>query len=127
MNNGRQILCARQPQLSSEDFGLLFARRMVVIKCKSDLAPRDHALALPNQTHQALLSRLIEQLRIMRMDPDGCINGLMLLSQLNRTFEHAAMRIARANVEHGSDAGIMRSGDHLFAIGVEFKAVNVAM
>ncbi len=63
----------------------------------------------------------------MRMDPDGCINGWMLLSQLNRTFEHAAMRIARANVEHGSDAGIMRSGNHLFAIGVEFKAVNVAM
>src|SRR5258708_3113091 len=94
---------------------------------KANLAPGDHASAMPRQIHQTLLCRIVVQLRIMGMNTDDRKDLGMLFSQLNRALEHATMRIARAHIEHGCDAGITRSCDYLCAIGIVFRTIYVAM
>ena len=74
-----------------------------------------------------LLGRIIKLLSVMRMDTNSRVNPFVRLSQVNCTFERAAVRIARANVEHRRHARISRARNHLFAIGIVFLAVDVAM
>src|SRR5258706_7703138 len=127
MNYHRQVLCTRETQLTLENFALSLAWRMVVMIIKPNLAPGNHAGTLFRKVHQALRCRIIEQLRIMWMDTDGGINLWILFGQLNRPFEHTAVRIAGPDVEHGSDPGISCVRYYFFAVGIVLSSVDVAM
>ena len=63
----------------------------------------------------------------MRMDTYRRVNPLVRLSQFNRTFERAAVRIACADIEHRRHARVSCARNYLFAIGIVFLAVDVTM
>src|SRR5712692_552676 len=100
---------------------------MIVMIIKTDLTPRNHSLALPGQINQALLCSLVKQLRIVRMYADGCIDVCVFFCQLDRALKRAAVRIAGADVEHCPDARGARTTNYLFAVGVIFCPVDMAM
>src|SRR5213593_3927268 len=127
MNHDRQLARSRQPQLSSKYFALYLARRMIVMIIKPDFSPGDYAFALFNQIEKQFFSRVIEEFCVVRMNADSNVDFVVILSQLNRPFKGSAVRVAGADVEHGRNPGSARSGNHMFAINVVFRTVDVAM
>ena len=94
---------------------------------ETNFSPGNHPLALTSQIEQPLLGCIIKQLGVMRMDTNSRVNPFVRLSQVNCPFERAALRIARADVEHRRHARISRARNHLFAIGIVFRAVDMTM
>src|SRR2546421_3567590 len=127
MNDYRQVQGPGQPQLPLEDFTLHVSRRVIIMIIEPDLAPRNHAPALFCQIKKSLLCSIVEQLRIVRMDADGCIDVWVCFSQLDRAFEGAAVRIAGADIEHSPDARVARATNYVVAVGVVFRSGDVAV
>src|SRR5580658_9776741 len=96
---------------------------MIVIVIESDLAPGDDLGMLCQSLHR-LVSRVIREPGLMRMNPDGCVQERILVRELNSGIE----RWRAVAVANGDDRpNSCRSGvsDHLFAIGVELLAVEM--
>ena len=127
MNHDRQIARLRQPQLSSKDFALYLARRMIVMIIKPDFSPGDYAFALFNQIEKQFFSRVVEKFCVVRMNADRNVDFVVIFSQLNRPFKGSAVRVARPDVEHGRNPGSARSRNDILAISVVFRTVDVAM
>src|SRR6266705_4000752 len=127
MNQDRQLARSRQPQLSSEGFALHFARGMIVMIIEPDFSPGDYAFALFNQIEKPFFSRGVEKFGVVRVDADRDVNLVVIFSQSDRAFEIPTVRVAGADVEHGRNPGSARSGNHMFAINVEVRTVDVAM
>src|SRR6185295_18529907 len=94
---------------------------------ETNLAPGDDPFALSQQIAQALLDRWREKFRVMGMYADGGKDGVMLFGQLNGAFKDAAGGIAAVHVQHADHTRIMGARDYLFAIGIVFRAVDMAM
>ena len=94
---------------------------------ETNFSPRYNALALSSQVKQPPLGRIIKQLGVMRMDTNGRVNPVVRLSQFNCAFKRAAVRIARADIEHRRHARVSCARNYLFAIGIVFLAVDVTM
>src|SRR5258708_25313766 len=127
MNDHRQVQTPGQSQLSRENCALHFARRVIVMIVEPNLAPGNHALALLYEINEPLLCLIVEQLRIVRMDADGCIDVCVCFSELDRALEGVAVRIAGADIEHRPDARVSRAVNYVVAVGVVFCSVDVAM
>src|ERR1041385_8927866 len=100
---------------------------MIVMIVEADLAPGNDSLALLREIYQVCFRCVVEQIGVERVDAHGRINTVLFLGQLNRARERAAVRIARADVEHGRHAGVDGSRNYFVSIGIVFRAVDVAM
>src|SRR6185503_19098655 len=100
---------------------------IVVMIVETNLAPGDDPFALSQEIDQALLNRWREKFRVVGMYADGGKDGVMLFGQLNGAFKGAAVRIAAVYVQHARHTRIMGARDYLFAIGIVFRTVDVAM
>src|SRR5260370_18382563 len=100
MNDYRQVQRTGKPQLSSKHFALNVSRRVIVMIIQPNLAPRDDAPALLCEIEKSLLCLIRKQLRIVRMDADGCIDVLVFFSHLDRAFESPAVRMPLPDIQH---------------------------
>src|ERR1700686_2102736 len=116
MNDYRKIQRTSEPQLSREDFALHVPWRVIVMIIQPNLAPRNHSPALPGKIKKSLFRAIIKQLRIVRMDADGCKDIRVFFSQLDRAFECAAVRLTGADIEHCRHARVSGTTNHLFAV-----------
>jgi hypothetical protein len=124
VDNDGNITLARGAKLSLEDFNLHVAWRVVVVKVETNLTPRYHAFVL-DQRFNLLFRTIIVEACIVRMCADSCVYVGVCSAKLDGAFQRTAVRIARTNVKNKLDTSVLRSPQHLFAIGVKFRPVNV--
>ena len=95
------------------------------MKIESNLTPRNHARALRLQANEFVFRRLIKKTSVVRVNADGGINVVVLFSQRNCAFEGVAVRIAGADIQNRDYAGSASSLNHLIAIRVKLRPVDV--
>src|SRR5262245_46492148 len=127
MNYDGQIQRASDLKLPPEYSALHVAWRMVIVIVEADFTPSDHARTLLCQISQSLFRRAVKQFRVVRMNADGAVNLIVVLSQLNCSFVSTTVWIAGAHVKHRRDSGVPRARNHVFAIAVVIGTVYVAV
>ena len=78
MYDHRQLRFPRQTQLTTKDFALHLARRVIVVIVEANLAPRNHPFALLDQKTNSFFRPLIKKASIVWMHAYTCVNVVVL-------------------------------------------------
>ena len=117
----------RQSELTTKRGHLHLARRVVIVKIESDFSPGDHAPALSSKTGEPLFRGRIEESGVVRVYANRRVNVRMLLGQLYRSFQRAAVRISSAHIQNRRHARIARALDYGLTVGIKLRPVKVCM
>src|SRR5215212_5413670 len=94
------------------------------MKIEANLSPGDYSFALCKRL-DLVFDFIVVKTGVVGMHADRRVNGFVLLSQFNRAFEHAAVRISRSDVQDRRHAGRSCTIYNLFAIGVELWSIDM--
>src|SRR5689334_16136568 len=97
------------------------------MKVETNLAPGHDAFAARDQRSGFLFGVAVIQTCVVRMRADCCVDRLVRLSEFDRAFECATVRIARADVQNRRNSRLLRTLDDFLAIRIELRTVNVRM
>ncbi len=95
------------------------------MKIETNLAPRDDAFAGLNELFRSLFSGVVVETRIVRMRADSSVNRRMFPAEFDGTFERAAMRIARANIQNRRYTRRVCAFNNRITIRVKLRPINV--
>ena len=125
MDDDGPLCGARLLELPAKHSGLHVPRRMIVVIVESDFAPRDHA-RMPSQPVEFRVMRVGRVPRLVRMDPHGSIDPIILLGIRNRGPELFEFRSV-ADGQQGSNARCLRALEHRIAVGIEVGNIHMRM
>src|SRR5581483_743912 len=126
MDDDGKVQRARNAKLPAEDFSLHLAWRVIVVVVETDFAPGNDARVF-RQLNETRFHRIVEQFGIVRMNADRAKDFFVLLAQRYSAFEGAAVRIARAHIEHRRDARSARARNYVITILIVFRTIDVAV
>src|SRR5215467_1379916 len=94
------------------------------MKVETDLAPRDHAFVLYERL-DLLFRTIVVEFCVVRMCADSGVDVFVSSSKLNRTFQGATVRIARADINNCQNPRVMCSLENFFPISVKLRPIQV--
>ena len=124
MNDNGQHRIAREGYLTTKHVMLHVASRLRPVIVESNLAPCNHFQVLGQfrELRVVLLARLS---RVLRMNPDGSVNPVIVFRDGDRCVEFVGAGAAAADRENRLDAFGVRTREHFGAIGVEVFGFEV--
>src|SRR5450432_556044 len=125
MNDNRLARRRRNRHLFDERGFLRLARREIVVVVQAYLANGDHLSMREQLGNEAEISWSSLR-RIVRVDPNRRIERRILVRQSNTGLE-IGRAIAGTDSDHVFHSGRERPFDHLIAIGVKLRAVQVTV